>query len=514
MPQSDIGAFAAAFGDAFSQTHNRRIQQELAVKAQKDLEIADVLVKSIMDDPAIATDPDVMKFMSAKLGKENATGIASIAAAFNNSPMGILRRTFGADVDVPPGISMGADGAGTGPSMAPAEILGSGTPGQKEQLRDTIRANFAKKPAAEVGLGYGQGQGQLQAQDREAAGTGVKPMTEYQRSRLDIDREKLALQREKVAKSSTLTPYQNEVLNLRRQEMAWKKENKGQLTPYQREQIRLREQSLEQSKTNADREYELKAKGEKGRSDFRVWLKAKGERFEDLVTLPTGDQVPVTKRRFSPDDGKTIQEEIISEKRKSPPVGAIEKVTALNSALRLEDELEGLFTANRGQLEQIFAPFAGRTLADLQNTLGALSPVQQAFVRKLADLRLQRVIVNGGKAITGTELEIIDTTLPNVNVLIESFPGMLQTSRETLTALGADTENALNATGYLAPPVYRSKSNLDYYNHIRKRLPKLDTAPTTVWMAPDAESEAEGVNGPASSGDPEANALNAAFLGQ
>lgn len=510
MASSDIGAFAAAFGDAFSRTHNANIQRQLAVKAQKDLEIADVLVKSVFDDPSLADDPDVQKFMSAKLGKANAQGIAQVAAAFNNSPMGILRRSFGADVDVPQGVSMGADGPGTGPTMAPKDILATGSTQQKEQLRDTIRARMAGKSALETGLGYGQGQGQLRAQDmKTTAADQPKPMTEYQREMVGIDREKLALQREKVAKSSTLTPYQTEVLNLRRQEMAWKKENKGQLTPYQKEQIRLREQGLEQSKTNADREYELKAKGEAGRAGFRNWLTTKGERFEELVTLPTGDQIPVTKRRFSTDGGQTIQEQIISEKRKSPPVGAIEKVTALNSALRLEDELEQMFTANKDKLGQIFAPFAGRTLADLQNTLGALDPVQQAFVRKLADLRLQRVIVNGGKAITGTELEIIDTTLPNVNVLIESFPGMLQTSRETLTALGADTENALNSTGYLAPPIYRSKSNLDYYNHIRKKLPKLDTNPVTVWAAPDAEAE-----GPTSSGDPEADALNAVFMGQ
>lgn len=107
-----------------------------------------------------------------------------------------------------------------------------------------------KRRQLQAAMGSGVGQGILQSGDpqkmAQAFGGMLSPEKALELAMMQNPNELTAWQQAQLNQQNKITPYQSEMLDLRRDEMAAQADARNQLTPYQARSLELREQALGQ----------------------------------------------------------------------------------------------------------------------------------------------------------------------------------------------------------------------------------------------------------------------------
>lgn len=406
-----IAAFVEAFGNSFARVNNQRIQQQLAIKHSQDSAIAETLIKSGMEDPTLWDNENFAGPAKKVLGAQNAKAIAEIAKQYAASPMGVLRRGFGAEAlarpDVPP----------EGPVFNPQAL-----DARPEAINAVVAPRISGQTPIETGLGFDSQTGFLQAKTQDLA---TKPPLNAQ----------------------GLTPAQQATLDEKRAA-------RGEA-----------QKRFEQDQAGKAEDRNLRK--------FRAARDtAMGVEVDRQLETPLGDVLPYKARRVVQPDGSII-ETPVSVKLEKPSAQMIDKFQGLNTGIRAAAQLKQMLSSDPAEIQQLLIPFAGKKLDEIQAQAGTLTPKQRKFLSLVNELRAQRSFALGGKNLTGTELAVFDGILPTVSESASTFPIIVQHALDTLTEMGVDTENAARQAGIRAPRTLMTPFNKDLIAHVRKRSASL-----------------------------------------
>ena len=428
---SGVAAFVEAFGNSYAQGYNRRVQAQLAQKNAQNAAIAETLVTSGAENPDLWQNQTFLKAANEVLGKDNAAAVAEAQIAHKQSGMGQL---IDALRRIPTAaVSAEANGPGTGPSVPFNEL----NPVQQTQVaRDRLKGISP----VEAGLGFGTGVGQLQAQTQELA---TKPPL-----------------------------------------------NANGMTPAQQAEFDRKTAKDKETATREEAKLDLLRQGETRRGKSTSAQIALGK-LENLET-PLG---PIQVRTVYDPATQSLTQTPIARKRQPVPAAMIDKFQNLNTGLRYTNDISDFAEQHPAEAAGALAPFIGKKLSEINENIGTLTPGQQRFIRQLKNLAVARTSFQGGRALTQTEMDFYAGVLPSLNVAnVDTLKLLTQDTREALTAIGADTENALDRFGYRLPPgavTLQTSRNKDFYQHLRKRMPEFPTGvPTNIPPSASSADEA------------------------
>jgi len=142
--------------------------------------------------------------------------------------------------------------------------------------------------------------------------------------------------------------------------------------------------------------------------------------------------------------------------------------TASRIATRLGPDLTPEGTVKpTSEFRAIFTPFIGKKWADIQKSVGTLTPRQQSLMTQILQLRNAR-LAPGGKQLTITEERLYSEVLPNMNTIIDALPQALRDSLQNLTDQVVEIQRTNEQSGRRPGPAEITRHNRAYYKQIRR----------------------------------------------